>query len=187
MDLPSVIFIALALAMDAFAVSLSCAAYLRTVSGRQTFRLSFHFGLFQFLMPIIGWYAGSRFAALISDMDHWIALVLLAGIGAKMLHEARGGEERQRTDVTKGWKLVALSIATSIDALAVGLSMAMIGAAIVVPSIIIGIVAAVMTLIGMQIGGRAPASLARYMETAGGLILIFIGIRIVIEHSGLLS
>ncbi len=189
MDLLSTLLIALALAMDAFAVAVGCSAYLRRVDIRQTFRLSFHFGLFQFLMPVIGWLAGSRFATLISGVDHWIALALLAGIGGKMLLAVRRGGETdlRREDVTRGWKLVGLSIATSIDALAVGLSLAMIGEEIIVPSVVIGLVAGAMTLAGMQIGSRAPASLARIMEGAGGVILILIGLRIVAEHTGMLG
>lgn len=183
MDFFAILLIALALAMDAFAVAVGCSAYLRRVDGRQTFRMSFHFGLFQFLMPIIGWAAGVRFAALISNLDHWIALALLAGIGGKMLLAAiRGDGEHVRNDVTRGWKLVALSVATSIDALAVGLSLAMIGEEIIVPSVIIGLVAAAMTLVGMKLGSRVPAALGRTMEGAGGVILILIGVRIVVDH-----
>lgn len=189
MDFVTVLLIAFALAIDAFAVALSTGAYLVKASARQTFRLSFHFGLFQFLMPILGWLAGSTLVQWIAAFDHWIAFVLLAAIGGKMIHAGAGGDGDAgvRSDVTRGGSLVSLSVATSIDALAVGLSLSFLGTDIVYPSVVIGIVAAVMTILGMRLGERLSARFGRRMEFAGGVVLVLIGARIVLEHLGMLG
>src|SRR5512136_1822818 len=126
MDFLQIIFIAIGLAMDAFAVALGAGSSRVTHGVRPAFRLSFHFGLFQFLMPIIGWYVGNTIAPLIAAFDHWIAFGLLAYVGGKMIHAGSGREpakEEKSLDPTSGIQLVMLSIATSIDALAVGLSL----------------------------------------------------------------
>lgn len=183
MDFLTLLFIAIALGIDAFAVSLSAGAYLVKADSRQTFRLSFHFGLFQALMPIFGWLAGTTFVSLIEDVDHWIAFGLLVIIGGRMLYNASQKEDhRIRRDVTKGWSLISLSLATSIDALAVGLSLSLISVDIVFPSIVIGIVAAVMSLIGIRLGERISHIIGTHMEFIGGIVLILIGVKIVIEH-----
>lgn len=183
MDIAAVLLIAFALAMDAFAVALSTGAYLVKANVRQTFRLSFHFGLFQFFMPILGWAAGVQLVRFIEDFDHWIAFVLLAFIGGRMIAASFGRvEDHVRHDVTRGLSLVSLSVATSIDALAVGLSLAVIETPIVVPSLIIGIVAAAMTLLGLRLGERLSAAFGKKMEFAGGLILVCIGLKILFDH-----
>ena len=170
--------------MDAFAVAIAVGSRLQKPHFRQFFRLSFHFGLFQFLMPIIGWIAGSRVAELIHGWDHWIAFALLLFVGGKMILESRHKEKRaiELTDPTRKWSLVILSIATSIDALAVGLSIAMLKIGIFKASVIIGIVAAMMTLIGMSFGRRLGERFGKRMELLGGVILIAIGIRILFSH-----
>jgi len=180
----TILGIAFGLAMDAFAVSLGASAVLRRVSTRQYFRFAFHFGLFQFLMPVLGWLGGSTVAGLAASFDHWVAFGLLAFIGAKMIREAladRAGE-RLRGDPTRGWSLVALSVATSIDALAVGFSFAMLAVSVWYPSVIIGVVAAGMTLLGMRLGGRLGHRFGRMMEVIGGLVLLAIGTRILWQH-----
>jgi putative Mn2+ efflux pump MntP len=123
-------------------------------------------------------------AEYIAPVDHWIAFGLLAFIGGKMVYEAlkHSDEEAEACDPTKGWRLVMLSIATSIDALAVGLSLALLGVSIWYPAIVIGIVAGVLTVVGMELGKRFGALLGRRMEVVGGLILIAIGVKILIEH-----
>lgn len=183
MDFLTLLFIAFALAIDAFAVSLSAGAYLIRADVRQTFRLAFHFGLFQFLMPIIGWLAGSTFASLIESVDHWIAFGLLAIIGGHMIWNAFGSEENvARKDMTKGWSLISLSVATSIDALAVGLSLSCINVQIIGPAVLIGMVAGLMSLIGIRLGERVSNSLGKHMEYIGGIILVLIGTRVLLEH-----
>lgn len=183
MDPLTLLFIAFALGIDAFAVSLSTGAYLVRADRRQTFRMSFHFGLFQALMPVIGWAAGTGFVDMIRDVDHWVAFGLLAVIGGRMiLNSLRPGATRIVKDVTRGWSLVSLSIATSIDALAVGLSLSLINVHIVFPAVVIGIVAGLMSLIGIRLGERVSRIAGTHMEFIGGVILILIGVRIVVEH-----
>jgi manganese efflux pump family protein len=175
--------IALGLAMDAFAVAIGAGLQLCGATPRQTFRLAWHFGLFQAFMPIIGWLAGRTVAHYIAPVDHWIAFGLLAFIGGKMIWEAfHHDEDAEVCDPTKGWRLVMLSIATSIDALAVGLSLALLGVSIWYPALVIGIVAGVLTIIGMELGKRFGALLGRRMEIVGGIILIGIGVKILVEH-----
>jgi manganese efflux pump family protein len=178
-----IICIALGLAMDAFAVALAAGASGRAGGARATFRLSFHFGLFQFLMPVLGWYGGSIFAARIAAADHWIAFGLLAIIGGRMVRSGVGApEEAKPGDPSKGLSLVALSVATSIDALAVGLSIAMLRVDVWYPAIVIGIVAAAMTLAGMRLGRRLGIRFGQRMELVGGLVLLGIGVKILLEH-----
>ena len=176
--------IAIGLAMDAFAVAIGAGLQLCQVTNRQKFRLAWHFGLFQAFMPVLGWLAGLTLVEYIEPVDHWIAFGLLAVIGGKMIYEAlkHKEEEVDRCDPTKGWSLVLLSIATSIDALAVGLSLAVLGVDIWFPAIVIGIVAGVLTIVGLELGTRFGALLGRRMEVVGGLILIGIGVKILVEH-----
>lgn len=176
--------VSVALAMDAFAVAIVTGLTLKQVTGRHVFRLAFHFGLFQALMPTIGWFAGRAVYQYMAAVDHWIAFALLAIVGGRMSWSAWHGEQEEGPgrDPTAGWNLVVLSVATSIDALAVGLSLAMIGAPILVPSLVIGLVAAAFTTAGMLLGRRFGARWGRRVEFLGGIILIAIGVKIVIEH-----
>jgi putative Mn2+ efflux pump MntP len=180
----TLIGIAIGLAMDAFAVAIAAGLALGEVSARQTLRLAWHFGLFQALMPVVGWLAGLTVASWIEPLDHWIAFGLLAAIGGKMIYEALRdhGDVRDRADPTKGWSLILLSIATSIDALAVGLSLALLDVAIWYPAIVIGLVAGGFTAAGLHLGRRFGSLLGRRVEIVGGAILIAIGLRILVEH-----
>jgi putative Mn2+ efflux pump MntP len=185
MDWLSLLAIACALAMDAFAVAVVTGLNLNPLTGRQVFRMPFHFGLFQALMPVLGWAAGKAVHRYISQFDHWIAFGLLAVIGGRMLWGAAHGDEAHGAsinDPTSGWTLVLLSVATSIDALAVGLSLAMIGSPILVPAVVIGLVAAVFTAIGMLLGHRIGSLWGKRVEALGGVILVAIGIKILAEH-----
>jgi len=185
-SLIEVIAVAIALAMDAFAVSIAVGASLRQVSGRQTFRLSWHFGLFQALMPIIGWSAGLTVQKFIASFDHWIAFGLLALIGGRMIVGAIRDDQEQvsNTEPTKGWSLIMLSVATSIDALAVGLSLAMLRISVWFPALVIGVVAGLFTAGGIHLGGYVGRRLgvARYAMFIGGVVLLIIGVRILNEH-----
>lgn len=182
MSLITVVALAIGLGMDAMAVAVVVGMTVRTLTLRHFFRLSFHFGLFQFLMPIIGWFAGRQILDWIAPFDHWIALLLLTWIGGRMI---RGDDEQkfdESVDPTRGLSLVFMSIATSIDALAVGLSLGALGAKIVGPSIIIGVVASLMTICGMLFGRRIGRNGGRTLEIIGGVILIAIGLKILVEH-----
>ena len=184
MDWISILGIALALAMDAFAVALAAGAVLNPLTRRHMFRLGFHFGLFQSLMPIAGWLVGMTFQKWISAYDHWIAFVLLAVIGGRMIMEAFDEEkDRAASDPTRGLTMVMLSVATSIDALAVGLSLAMLGVSVWLPAAVIGVVAGVLTVVGMLLGRRLGDNWGKRVEVCGGLVLCIIGLKILLEHT----
>jgi putative Mn2+ efflux pump MntP len=175
--------IALALAMDAFAVALGTGVTLKRLTGRHIFRLSFHFGLFQALMPVIGWLAGQTLVQWISAWDHWIAFALLSLVGSRMIRESFQDREPAANDPTRGLTLVILSIATSIDALAVGFSLSLLGVSIWLPAVVIGLVAGVLTIIGMLLGDRIGTRWGSRVEILGGLVLIVIGLKILWEHT----
>jgi len=165
--------------MDAFSVSVATGISLPEVTGRHVFRLAWHFGLFQFMMPVIGWAAGRVASEYVQAYDHWVAFGLLTFIGVKMVRESFAKKEgRSQSDPTRGLSLVMLSVATSIDALAVGVSLAMLRVPIVVPSLIIGFVCALLTLIGVRAGRRIGALFGKRIECVGGLVLIGIGLKI---------
>ena len=177
--------IAFALAIDAFAVSFAAGAYFGRATQRQKFRLSFHFGLFQFLMPIIGWIAGSEVVKIIENFDHWLALLILVIIGGKMIFDSiANGTHVLNKDISKGLSLINLSIATSLDALAVGFSLGIVNSDIIIPSIIIGIVAASMSLVGIKSGEKLSSFFGRKIAIIGGIVLILIGLHIVLDHLG---
>jgi putative Mn2+ efflux pump MntP len=183
MDILTILGTALALAMDAFAVAMAVAAGLPEWTARHTFRLAWHFALFQAMMPIMGWFGGSALLPLMGAIDHWIAFALLAFLGLRMIWQARHpGDRSQDFDPTRGWTLVVLSVATSIDAFAVGLSLGLIGISIWVPSLIIGLVTLVVTYVGTRVGRRAGHYLGQWAERIGGVVLIGIGTRILLQH-----
>jgi len=183
--------IAIALAMDAFAVSMSISAMLKDVHPSQTFRLSFHFGLFQALMPVLGWYTGNLVGEWFLAYDHWIAFFILWAIGGKIVYQSlfekeiapeKRSENLPIHDPTRGLSLVMLSVATSIDAYAVGLSFAFIGVSIWFPSFWIGITAGFLTLVGMHIGSYVGKKFGKGMEIIGAILLFIIGIKILFDH-----
>jgi len=134
-------------------------------------------------MPLIGWFIGDAVQQFLAAYDHWIAFALLAWVGGRMVRESFSRDAEDHViDPTRGLNLIVLSIATSIDALAVGLSLAMLRVDLWIPSAIIGIVAAGMTLTGMLLGRRLQASWGKRAELVGGLVLIAIGVRVVVEH-----
>lgn len=183
MSLITLLAIAVGLAMDACAVAIATSAMLSRLRKRQIFRFAFHFGLFQALMPVVGWLAGQTFARFISGWDHWVAFGLLAIIGGRAVYEAirHDCEDLKQSDPTRGWTMVGLSIATSLDALAVGLSFALLGVRIWYPAAVIGVVTAVLVVIAMLIGTRIGRGRERWMKLAGGIVLIAIGVKILIE------
>ncbi len=184
MDWFSLIGIAIALSMDAVAVAIVTGLTLKPLTKRRIFRLAWHFGLFQALMPIAGWAAGSAIQRYVSAFDHWIAFALLSFVGGKMIAGSLRAAEtgRVKADPTSGWDLVILSVATSIDALAVGFSLAVIGSIILLPALVIGVTTGSLTTGGMLLGKRIGVSWGKRVEIFGGLILIGIGIKIVLEH-----
>lgn len=186
MGFGSLIVVALALAMDAFAVAAATSLSMAMLTRRRVFRMAFHFGLFQALMPVLGWLAGHAVHGLILAVDHWVAFGLLVVVGGRMILGALWpeAERRRPADPTAGWHLVVLSVATSIDALAVGLSIAMLDGPIVVPALVIGVVTMGVTAAGMRLGRRLGRKWGPRVELVGGLVLVAIGVRILFEHIG---
>jgi putative Mn2+ efflux pump MntP len=184
----SIIFIlgiAVALAMDCFAITLGLACGARGLTMKQAVRMAAYFGGFQFLMPVAGWFAGDRLLALIKDFDHWIAFGLLALIGGRMIYESFGMSEEEkacRPDQTQGTRLLVLALATSIDALAVGLSLGVIRTSILYPAVVIGATSFALTVAGAKLGPVLGRIVGRRAELIGGLILFGIGAKILFEH-----
>ena len=182
MNTPTIIAIAVSLALDAFAVSLVAGATIRPITYRHVFRLAWHFGLFQFMMPIIGWLVGNTMFGYLEAIDHWIAFGLLTAIGGKMIWESFQEIQAYTKDITRGWTLIGLSLATSIDALAIGLTLSAIQVRIWYPSVVIGVVALLFSVAGIYLGRKTGKLLGKKFELLGGVILIAIGIRILISH-----
>lgn len=173
-----IIVIAIGLAMDAFAVSIGVAASRGNMSLRPTFRLSFHFGLFQFVMPVIGWFIGYEIVDYL-EINIWIAFGLLLFVGTRMIFSGFKDEPvEKRRDLTRGMSLVILSIATSIDALAIGFSLAMLKLDIWYPSVIIGVITAMLSLLAIYLGKKLNTRFGNRMEIIGGMILLIIGFKI---------
>ena len=183
LDLISVFIIALGLSADCFAVAFSGCIAMKSVSRKQIIVASLSFGIFQALMPVLGWLAGQTLVGLIADYDHWLAFALLAFIGGKMVWESfRKENDDCKTDITKPGTLLTLSIATSIDALAVGLTFAFLEVNIAVAAGVIGITAFLVSVLGFVLGKKAGTALGKRAELIGGLILIAIGLRILLSH-----
>ena len=183
-----IVIIAVGLAMDAFSVSISAGMAVKEPDAGHYFRLSFHFGLFQFMMPVIGYFAGMYIEQYIRSYDHWVAFTLLAFIGSRMIYEAVSGGDGESKfearDPSRGLTLVVLSVATSIDALAVGLSLGVLGREILVPSVIIGVTCAIFSIAGVFIGKKAGVLAGRRAEAFGGVMLVLIGVKILADHMG---
>ncbi len=181
MTFVELLLVALALAADAFTVGLAVGLDHRRP--RQLFRLSFHFGLFQALLPLIGAFFGSVLGRWFAPWSHWFAFGLLVIIGVRMVFGALGKESAQKKiDLTRGFRLVGLSLAVSIDALAVGFTLGLRQVSIVMAVTIIGVVAAALTLVGMLLAGRIPATSGMRAEIVAGLVLVGLGIKTVAEH-----
>lgn len=188
MNITELLLTAIALAMDAFAVAVATGVCLKCVSKRQMCRMSWHFGLFQALMPILGWYLGVTVRDFVQTWAHWIAFALLTWIGVKMILEAVGDTDKaEACDPTRGMPLLILSVATSIDALAVGLSLSLLGVSVWWPALVIGITALGFTALGLYLGETMSRAgrIARFAEILGGLVLVGIGVKILSDNGAL--
>lgn len=186
MSILELFLLAVGLSMDAFAVSVCKGLSVKKLELKHALLAGIYFGGFQALMPVIGYFAGSYFADLISDYDHWIVFILLAIIGGNMIKEAFGEEE----DVNDNFgvkTMLLLAIATSIDALAVGVSFAFLKVNILYAAGFIGITTFVLSAIGIKIGNVFGSRYKSKAELAGGIILILIGFKVLLEHLGFLS
>ncbi|MRR14959.1 MAG: manganese efflux pump [Deltaproteobacteria bacterium] len=183
MSLFTILLLAVGLGIDAFSVAIGIGAANRKKSWTPVLRLAAAFGFFQFVMPLIGWLAGSTVVSLIENVDHWVAFALLVIVGGKMIWEGLEKENNEeKADQTRGWPLFLLSVATSIDALAVGFSFSLLKTPILFPAVIIGVVCFAMTAVGMIFGKGLARLFGKKVEILGGLVLIAIGVKILIEH-----
>lgn len=186
MDTLSLVLIAVGLAMDAFAVALCKGLAMRKPGIRSILLVGLWFGFFQALMPVIGFYLGSSFYGYIADYDHWIAFILLVLIGGNMIREALSDEDEGVDDDTGFRTMFLLALATSIDALAVGISLAMTGDNILSSAVTIGVITFVISAAGVKLGSLFGDRFGNKAELAGGVILILIGLRILLDHLGII-
>ena len=201
MNIVSIIFTAIALAMDAFAVSITKGMTLKSLSKGIAIKIALFFGVFQAAMPLIGWILGIGFQDHIKAIDHWVALILLSILGGKMIYEFYKGRKEEKDEVNdaeievsttlesdkdelSNKELTTLAIATSIDALAVGISFAFLDVNIILSSLIIGVITSIICFIGVIAGKKIGGLFKDYAELIGGIILIIIGINIFNEHTG---
>lgn len=184
MSFITVLLLAISLSADAFAVAVGTGISQKNIRIKQALLMAFSFWFFQALMPIIWFYLASLFASLITDYDHWIAFVLLGYIGVNMIYEGWkwGGNEEEKKDVFSLKSLIILGVATSIDALAVGISLTASTENIFYPALVIGIITFVASYIGLGFGKKFWHHIGSRSEIIGGLILIGIGTNILIEH-----
>lgn len=189
MGVLEVFLIGVGLSMDAFAVSICRGLKMKKLSISQTVLIAVFFGGFQAFMPVIGWFLGTQFEAYITAVDHWIAFVLLAVIGGKMIYDSVKGDDDDKNDksVLNIKELFVMAIATSIDALAVGITFAFLSVNIWSSVAIIGVTTFVLSGVGVFIGHKFGAKYKNKAELAGGVILILIGLKILLEHLGVIN
>ena len=186
MELFEIIFIGVGLAMDAFAVSVCKGLSMKKINWKKATIIALYFGIFQALMPVIGYFLGSSFSVLVEKVDHWIAFILLAIIGGNMIKESRDDELDKRNDRVDFKTMIVLAIATSIDALAIGVTFAFLNVNLILSISIIGIVTFLLSLFGVVIGNKFGDKFQNKAELAGGIILIILGLKILLEHLGIL-
>ena len=177
-----ILIIAFGLALDSFSVSIANGVATKTFKISKALTIALFFGLFQGLMPIFGWLAGEYIADYISAFDHWVAFALLTIIGVKMIYESIRNKPAKFLRAYTLKVILVLSIATSIDALAVGLSFSFLDVSIFFPAIIIGVITFFLSFFGVYVGGKFGKVLKNRIEILGGLILIIIGLKILLEH-----
>lgn len=181
MSLWELLVIAVGLSMDAFAVSVCKGLSVQKVKPKHYLIVAAYFGGFQALMPLLGYLLGVRFEAMVANVDHWIAFVLLGLIGANMVRESRAGEEKLDDSFTV-FTMLLLAVATSIDALAIGVTFAFLGVNIVEAIILIGITTGIISGVGLKIGNVFGSRYKSKAEMAGGIVLILMGIKILVQH-----
>jgi len=187
MNILEIVLIGVGLAMDAFAVSICKGLSMQKMSLKKAVIIAVYFGGFQALMPVIGYFLGSAFSGFVGKVDHWIAFGLLAIIGINMIVESFKNEENKLNDRTDVKTMLALAVATSIDALAVGITFALFDNNIFLEAAIIGVVTFIISFAGVKIGNVFGDKWGSKAEFVGGCILILIGLKILLEHLGLIS
>ena len=187
MELFEIVVIGIGLAMDAFAVSVCKGLAMKKLDWKKVIIISLYFGIFQALMPVLGYCLGSTFSSFVQQVDHWIAFILLAIIGGNMIKDSTDDEEEKRNDKVDVKTMVLLALATSIDALAVGVTFAFFEVNLWLSISIIGIITFVLSVLGVIIGNKFGDKFQNRAELAGGIILIIIGLKILLEHLGILA
>ncbi|MCX7715385.1 MAG: manganese efflux pump MntP family protein [Clostridia bacterium] len=188
MDILSLLLVAVGLAMDAFSVALTSGMAINRLKLRNALKIGAFFGIFQAIMPCIGWALGLSLKRYIETFDHWVALILLAFIGGKMLYEGLktehgdSGEENYVKNPLDNKLLTVLAVATSIDALAVGITLATVNSNIITAALVIGTVTFFLSAVGVYIGRKCGNLFGSKAELIGGIVLIGIGIKILLEH-----
>ena len=186
MGLFEITVIGVGLAMDAFAVSVCKGLSMKKINLKNALIIALYFGIFQAVMPIIGYMLGTTFSSFVESVDHWIAFILLSIIGGNMIKESTDNEEEKRNDKVDFKTMILLGVATSIDALAVGVTFAFFKTNILLSVTIIGIVTFILSIIGVIIGNKFGDKFQNKAELIGGIILIIIGFKILLEHLGIL-
>ena len=187
MEIIELLLIAIGLAMDAFAVSICKGLAMKRMNWKNAVIVGIYFGVFQALMPVIGYFLGTTFENLVTKIDHWIAFILLVLIGGKMIKEAFDNNAEGYSDSVNFKTMLVLAIATSIDVLAVGITFAFLQTNIVLAVILIGIVTFILSIVGVKIGNQFGIKYEKRAEIIGGIILILIGIKILLEHLGIIN
>lgn len=186
MGLFEILFISFGVAMDAFAVSVCKGLSMKKMNWKKAEIIALYFGIFQAIMPIIGFLLGKTFSGLIQSLDHWIAFILLTIIGGNMIKESTDDEVEKRNDRIDFKTMIVLAIATSIDALAIGVTFAFFKTNIVLTVLIIGVITYIISLLGVLLGNKFGDKFQNKAELIGGIILILIGLKILLEHLGIL-
>jgi len=187
MELFEIIAIGIGLAMDAFAVSICKGLSMKKIDWKKAIIIALYFGIFQALMPVLGYFLGSTFSSFVQSVDHWIAFILLAIIGGNMIKDSTDDEVEKRNDKVDVKTMLLLAIATSIDALAVGVTFAFFEVNLLLSISIIGIITFVLSFLGVIIGNKFGDKFQNRAELAGGIVLIIIGLKILLEHLGILA
>ncbi|MBP3708201.1 MAG: manganese efflux pump [Clostridia bacterium] len=187
MSLIEIIVLSIGLAMDAFAVSICKGLSMKKMNWKNAIIIALYFGLFQALMPVLGYFLGTTFEHIVTNIDHWIAFILLGSIGGNMIKESFDGEDDKKNDSVDFKTMVVLAIATSIDALAVGITFAFLQVNILVAVALIGIITFSISLLGVKVGNRFGDKFQNKAELAGGVILIILGLKILLEHLGVFA
>ena len=187
MSFAEIFFIGIGLSMDAFAVSVCKSLSLKKMNWKSAVIISIYFGLFQAIMPVLGYFLGTTFERFVTTIDHWIAFILLCIIGGSMLREAVDNEDEKKNDKLDFKTMIILAIATSIDALAVGITFAFFNVNVLVSSLIIGIITFIISIFGVKIGNKFGDKYQNKAEFFGGAILIILGTKILLEHLGILT
>ena len=186
MGIIEIVLIGLSLAMDAFAVSICKGLSMKKMNWKSAIIISLYFGIFQAFMPVVSYFLGSTFESYVTNIDHWIAFILLSLIGGNMIKESFDSEDKKKNDKIDFKTMIALAIATSIDALAIGITFAFFEVNLLLSISIIGIITFLLSIIGVKIGNKFGDKYQNKAEFVGGLILVLLGIKILLEHLGIL-